>query len=61
MNIHRMFTTVKQSCFVYFVLSDLWFCKFTRFFNSIFAFDFFINQVMNIFTASSFAHVRNTK
>ena len=49
-----MLTAFHQSCCIYFILSNLLFCKITHVFNFIFSFNFFINQVIKIFTTPSF-------
>ena len=54
MNIYRILTTFKLSCSIYFIVSDLLFCKITLVFNPAFSFNYFINQVMKVFTAPSF-------
>ena len=54
MNVPRMFTAFNQSCPVHFILSYLLLCKIIHIFNFIFSFNFFINQVIKIFTTPLF-------
>ena len=54
MNVPRMLTVLNQSWPVYFIFSTLLFFKIIHIFNLIFSFNFFINQVIKIFTIPYF-------
>ena len=61
MNAHIMFTAFNQSWPVYFILFNLLFCKITHACNFIFSLNFFINQVIDIFTTPLFLQCQRYK
>ena len=61
MNAHIMFTAFNQSWPVYFILFHLLFCKNTHACNFIFSLDFFIDQVIDIFTIPFFLQCQRYK
>ena len=61
MNAHTMFTAFNQSWPVYFILFNLLFCKITHACNFIFSLNFFINQVIDIFTTPFFLQCQRYK
>ena len=61
MKAHIMFTALNQSWPVYFILFHLLFCKITHACNFIFSLNFFINQVIDIFTTPFFLQCQRYK
>ena len=61
MNAHTMFTAFNQSWPVYFILFNLLFCKITHACNFIFSLNFFINQIIDIFTTPFFFAIQRYK
>ena len=61
MNAHIMFTAFNQPWPVYFILFNLLFCKITHAPNFIFSLNFFINQVIDIFTTPFFLQCQRYK
>ena len=61
MNAHIMFTAFNQSWPVYFILFHLLFCKITHACNFIFSLNFFIDQVIDIFTTPFFLQCQRYK